>query len=108
MPAKVGKVMIEMLHSLDTKGPQTYQEVWANVKPDWQPIFVSTYLIRAMKLGLVTHDDERPRKYSTVADWRESDYVRRDEPKRKAKIAVPQVPKLSAKAVNSVFALGGL
>jgi hypothetical protein len=75
----VGSRIIEILELLEEHGDLTYSELWAHM----EGIDVKTascYARRAEKLGLLVASQDRPSKFSTVADWRKSPLMPKSKP----------------------------
>jgi hypothetical protein len=95
----VGKRIIAAMKILDSEGPSQYSHVAMHMGI-LDPTNTSTYLRRAVKLGLATVDNRGARKvYASVPDWQNKIHQNAsDKPARKPKFVKP--------VVNSVWALG--
>ena len=98
----VGKRIIAVMEILDREGPSQYSHVEMHMGI-LDPTNTSTYLQRAVKLGLVTVDNSGERRiYRSAPDWQNKIHqIAAVKPVRK-----PKAPKAQKCIINSVWALG--
>lgn len=95
----VGKRIIAAMEILEREGPSQYSHVAMHMGI-LDPTNTSTYLRRAVKLGLATVDSRGARKvYASVPNWQDKIHQSAsDKPARNPKLVKP--------IINSVWALG--
>jgi hypothetical protein len=95
----VGKRIIAAMEILDREGPSQYSHVAMHMGI-LDPTNTSTYLRRAVKLGLATVDASGERNiYTSVPDWKNKIH-------QSAAVRPVRKPKAQKYMVNSVWTLG--
>jgi hypothetical protein len=95
----VGKRIISAMEILDREGPSQYSHVAMHMGI-LDPTNTSTYLRRAVKLGLATVNASGERRiYRSAPDWRNKIH-------QSAAVKPVRKPKAQKYMINSVWALG--
>ena len=95
----LGKRIIAAMEILDREGPSQYSHVAMHMGI-LDPTNTSTYLRRAVKLGLATVDSSGERRiYTSAPDWQSKIH-------QSAAVRPVKKPKVGKYMINSVWALG--